>query len=371
MLTGTLGIRVLLWAGAVVPAPRPELSVALRSVNVTSDETGPDGFQLGFDVGRDAIGSWDVLRTGALAIMNRVWIAVVIGAAPQVLIDGVVTRHDLQPSDEPGRSTLTVTGTDLTTVLDLVERNEPHANQPDSVIVTKLLGAYPQLGLAPAVTATTDVPVENDRVPRQASTDLQFIRDAASRNGFVFYLEPEAIGVTKAYWGPARRSGPPQPALTLGMGSASNLRSLSIGYDGLAPVAVEGAFVEPITKAIVSLPPLPALRVPPLAAAPAIPQRTQLLRDTSAKGPIGTALASVAQATLAPEAVQGSGELDTLRYGGVLRARGLVGVRGAGLDHDGLYYVRSVSHSIEIGRYAQRFTLSRDGRFPLLPVVRT
>jgi hypothetical protein len=369
MLGSILGVRVLLWAGAVVPTPRPELAVALRSVSVTNDEQGPDGFQLGFDVGRDTIGTWDVLRTGGLALMNRVWIAAVIGVTPHVLIDGIVTRHDLQPSADPGRSTLTVSGTDLTTELDLVERNEPHANQPDSVIVTKLIGSYPQLGLVPAVTPTTDVPLEIDRVPRQAGTDLQFIRDAAERNGFAFYLEPVTLGVTKAYWGPALRTGLPQPALTLGMGSAGNVRSLGFSNDGLAPVAVEGSFVEPFSKAIVSLPPLPALRIPPLAALPAFAARTRLLRDTASKGPIGTALASVAQATAAPEAVQGQGELDAVRYGGVLRARGLVGVRGAGLDYDGFYYVRSVSHSIEVGTYTQRFTLSRDGTFPLTPVV--
>ena len=369
MLDGTLGIRVLLWTGKAVPSPRPELTAALRTVSVTNDETGPDGFQLGFDVGRDATGAWDVLRTGALAVMDRVWIAVVIGAVPHMLIDGVVTRHDLQPSDEPGRSTLTVTGTDLTTVLDLTERNEPHANQPDSAIVTKLLLSYPQLGLVPAVTSTSDVPLEAERVPRQTMTDLQFIRDAATRNGFVFYLEPVTIGVTKAYWGPVVRDGVPQPALTLGMGAAGNVRSLTFGNDGLAPVAVEGAYVDSVTKTIISLPPLPTLRLPPLAARPATPTRTRLLRDTASKGPVGTALASVAQATAAPEAVHGSGELDALRYGGVLRARRVVGVRGAGLDYDGLYYVRSVSHSIEMGRYSQRFTLSRDGTFPLLPVV--
>jgi hypothetical protein len=370
VLSGTLGVRVLLWAGPAVPTPRPELAVALRSVNVTNDDQGPDGFQLGFDVGRDTLGTWDVLRTGALAMMNRVWIAVVIGVVPHVLIDGIVTRHDLQPSDEPGRSTLTVTGTDLTTKLDLTERNEPHANQPDSVIVTKLLMSYPQLGLVPAVTATSDVPLETDRIPRQAGTDLQFIRDAAERNGFVFYLESITLGVSKAYWGPALRTGLPQPALTLGMGAAGNVRSLSFSNDGLAPVAVAGAFVEPITKAIIPLPPIPPLRVPPLAAVPALPARTRVLRDTSGKGPLGTALAALAQANEAPEAVQGNGELDAVRYGGVLRARGLVGVRGAGLDYDGLYYVRSVSHSIELGRYTQRFTLTRDGTFPLAPVVR-
>ena len=70
----------------------------------------------------------------------------------------------------------------------------------------------------------------------------------------------------------------------------------------------------------------------------------------------------MAAATQAPEAVRGSGEVDTARYGAVLRARGLVGVRGAGLDYDGFYFVRSVTHSITQGLvHAELHALSREG----------
>jgi len=39
----------------------------------------------------------------------------------------------------------------------------------------------------------------------------------------------------------------------------------------------------------------------------------------------------------------------------------LVGVRGAGLAYDGLYYVDSVTHNVKRGEYKQNFSLSRDG----------
>jgi hypothetical protein len=53
--------------------------------------------------------------------------------------------------------------------------------------------------------------------------------------------------------------------------------------------------------------------------------------------------------------------LDVVRYGGVLNARSLVGVRGAGQAFDGLYYVKSVTHKIKRGEYKQNFTLTRNG----------
>jgi len=68
-------------------------------------------------------------------------------------------------------------------------------------------------------------------------------------------------------------------------------------------------------------------------------------------------------------AISGNGSLDVLRYGRVLRSRMLVGVRGAGLAYDGLYYVDSVTHNIKQGEYKQSFNLSRDGLISNTPVV--
>jgi hypothetical protein len=78
----------------------------------------------------------------------------------------------------------------------------------------------------------------------------------------------------------------------------------------------------------------------------------------------------VAAATRAPEPIEGNGEVDGVRYGSVLRARRLVGVRGAGTSYDGFYWVKRVTHRVHPGAYTQQFTLSRDGTGALLPVVR-
>jgi hypothetical protein len=53
----------------------------------------------------------------------------------------------------------------------------------------------------------------------------------------------------------------------------------------------------------------------------------------------------------------------------VLRARQLVGLRGAGYLHDGLYYVKRVTHSLSTGRYTQSFTLTREGVGSTVPEV--
>lgn len=367
MLESVLGIRVLLWTGNPIPTPSPSLLAPLRSIEVRNDAESSDGFQMTFAVSKDTFGRYDVMDT--LSPGTRVWIGAVLGVIPEALIDGVVERHDLSPSDQPGESTLTVTGTTVSSLLGLEEKDQPHANQPDFVIVTKILASYPELGLIPEVTPTTDVPIELQRTPHQRETDLALVQRLADNNGFVFYTEPVTFGANRAHWGPVVRVGIPQRAITRGMGAHGNCSQLSFSFDSLAPEGATGTFVEPITKIRIPVPALPSLRIPPLSSSPASPLRTTRLRETGNAGPIQTALASAAAATRAPEAVSGQGSLETARYGGVLRARRLVGLRGAGLEYDGFYYVKNVTHSITRSSYTQGFGLSREGTGTLTPAV--
>ena len=94
------------------------------------------------------------------------------------------------------------------------------------------------------------------------------------------------------------------------------------------------------------------------------------MRDTADQNPAQAATTAIAAVTNSPDSVRGEGEVDAVRYGSVLRARKLVGVRGVGFSYDGNYYVRRVTHSISRGEYTQRFSVSREGTGSLLPVVR-
>ncbi|MFT3769514.1 MAG: hypothetical protein QM820_29095 [Minicystis sp.] len=370
MLASLLGIRLLVWMGRTIPTPPPPgLLDVLGEVEVTNDARSGDGFRLTFSVTKGLL-DYDAITSGALEPMTRVIIAAVMGVVPEVLIDGVITHTQLAPSSEPGASTLTVMGRDLRVALDLEERSAKYENQPDFIIFNQLVLRYPQYGLVPMATPTTSIPIMLQRTPWQAETDLAFIERMAQRNGYVFYIEPATVGVNTAYFGPQIRAGLPQPALTLNMGADTNLKSISFSNDALAPVGATGKFVEPFTRTALPIPPLPSLRVPPLAAMPAQPLRTRIARDAAHEGPTDAALTVLAATMNAPDPLRAQGELDGVRYGSVLRARRLVGVRGAGYAHDGFYYVERVTHLIRRGAYTQQFSLSREGTGALLPVVR-
>ena len=63
------------------------------------------------------------------------------------------------------------------------------------------------------------------------------------------------------------------------------------------------------------------------------------------------------------------GSLDVLRYGRLLKPRQLVGVRGAGLAFDGLYFVKSVTSTMKRGEFKQSFELTRNGLVSITPTV--
>jgi hypothetical protein len=97
--------------------------------------------------------------------------------------------------------------------------------------------------------------------------------------------------------------------------------------------------------------------------------QTKPVRGMAKYSPVEALLIGVAKAAQSSDAVKGTGSLDVLRYGRILRARKLVGVRGAGTAFDGLYYVTSVTHQIKRGEYKQNFSLSRNGLISTLPEV--
>ena len=370
MLDRTLSIRLMLLIGKTVPLPASmTLLESIDQIEVTCSDVEGDGFQMRFATKKENGVEYNALSGSSLATGSRVIIGVYFGVIPHVLIDGVITRRDISPATSGEQATVSVTGKDLSLRLDLEQRKEFYPNQPDSVIVTQILSRYAQYGILPTVAPTTDVPIITERIPRQNETDLQFIKRLAQRNGYVFYLEPQTFGTSIAYWGPKIRTGIPQSALTLNMGDATNVESLSFSDDGLASVATEGKFIETMSGQALPIPSLPSLRIPPLVASPASPLRTELAEDTSKKSSATAAISLLAAMMNAPEPVQGSGTLNARQYGKVLRARQLVGVRGAGQSFNGNYYVRSVTHTLKKGEYKQQFTIEREGLGSLTPVV--
>jgi hypothetical protein len=384
-----LGSQLTLLIGPTVPLPAPiELTEALKSVEVTHQDEGRSGFQLTFQAGRSGpsdLVDYRILLEPLLRPFARVILVVTFGGVPRVLMDGVVTHQLHSPSDQPGASTVTVTGEDVSVMMDLKQKRIPWPAVPELVIALAIIGTYAQFGLIPDVRppTTTDIPLPIQRTPVQVGTDLAYLKEMASRYAFVFYVEPGPVPlVNKAYWGPPNRVGVPQGALSVNLGNETNVEQIGFSFNALAPNTVAFKIQDRDTETQFGFETFASTRLP-LSAMPALlvdqPNVRSVDMGIVGGGEGGTpAGLNIVQALARAQAqtdastdnvVTATGTLDALRYGRLLQPRGLVGLRGAGLTYDGTYYVKSVTHSITKGEYKQRFTLTRDGTISLTPVV--
>ncbi len=361
------GLHLTLMIGSVKaePVSQPVIE-ALTEVQVTSAATSQSGFQLTFTLGKNSVVSQQLLPSGYFDPRQRVIIVATVHGTPHVLMDGVITKQDVSPSDEAGASTLTITGLDLTALMDFIDLTGiPYPAMPSAAIVGLILAKYLVFGVIP-VPIPSVIPflvTPEKGWNTQQGTDLAYIRSLGTQVGHVFYVAPgPSPGMSTAYWGPETRYGSPQPALSINLDAGSNVESLGFSYDGLARQQLLVSVMEPITKIPIPIPiPEVTLLKPTLAIETAKTLKTRQLGNV-AKFTIPKAI-QLALAVLSgsSDAVTGNGQLNVLRYGHVLKARQIVSVRGGGTNFDGLYYVKSVTHSIKRGEYTQSFSLARGG----------
>jgi hypothetical protein len=369
-------LYLTLLAGPVeaLPVPKPVID-ALVSVEVTESATGRSGFQLTFTLGNNSILETLLLLAGGLPIpVLRVILLVTFAGLPQVIMDGIIQHHEVVPDAMSGSSKLVVTGQDLSAMMDLIDFSGlPYPGMSPDIRVLTILAKYGMFGIVPEVipVPAPDIPVPVEQIPSQKKTDLQYIQQLAQEAGYVFYITPGPLpGMNQAYWGPQVRVGIPQPSLNVNMDSWTNVESLNFRYQPQSSVLPIVFIQEPITKMTLPIPIPPVTPFnPPLGIAVPIPQKIEEMDSTAQLSPAQALMRGMARAVETADVVTGDGTLDVVRYGQPLRARSLVGVRGAGLAFDGLHYVDSATHSLKPGEYKQSFVLKRNALISNLPLV--
>jgi hypothetical protein len=369
------GVSLSLLIGPVVPIPVPPVVLdALTEVEVTSSAGAASGFRLAFTLNnRSALHTTFLVAATRTALM-RVIVIVTIKSMPTVLMDGVITNQQLVAGSQPGQTTLAIIGEDLSKLMDLQEFNGiPYPAMPQNVQVMTVLSKYLALGVVPVVIPpiSLDVPLPTGRIPSHEGTDLHHVLALAEEVGYVFYVDPGPLpGFNTAYWGPEIKVGIPQPALSLDMDAHRNVDSLSFTFDSANTDLPVVMIQNPLTKVPIPIP-IPKINPlqPPLGVFGPPITRISIQEGTaklSAMAALGEGLAAASESL---DAVTANGSLDVVRYGHVLKSRKLVGVRGAGLAFDGLYYVRSVTSTIKPGEFKQSFELSRNGLVSITPAV--
>lgn len=377
-----IGTHLTILAGPGVPLPLPETALrAMASLEVTHATDGRSGLQAQFRAGRGASIAealeYPLMRLPGLKAGARIVVMLTVGIVPDVLFDGFITQSQLTPGTGQGDGTLAITAEDLGVKLDQVDRTEAYPGLPVAAIAALVMARYAQYGLVPLVIPpiVTEVPLPMDRPTTQGESDLEFLKKLATDLDYIFTITPGPLPLTSTgYFGPAIGLGLPQPALTINMGPDTNVTAINFQFNAADAGSVTGSVQDRQTNREVPVRSTVPLRVP-LATAPAVLNQGLAAQRRYRPGGARTAATAMAEAQAASdrassEVLTAEGTLDGARYGSILKPRKLVGLRGAGLDHDGLYMVREVKHQLARGSYTQAFKLAREGLGSTVPLVR-
>jgi len=337
-----------------------ELLAAVREIEVEDHAELADMLRLKLAVAVRADGAaWSVLDDELFQRLTKLRVDVNVGSRRVPLIEAYVIETRSEFSNTPGESLLEVVAMDPTSLMNLEEKVRAWPDMADSDIATTIFGEY---GFTPQVDQTQPTRQELDRTVMQRGTDIRFLRDLAERNGYECYAElNEDNGQVEGHFHPSRGDHAPQGVLSVNMGTATNVNRFKANFDMLSPVTAEARNVE----------------VGSLADQEAdIDSQTEELGEQASTQPdrprrvliANTGLAETgelqtytqAAVDRAAWAIRAEGELSSVVYGDVLRAKRPVNVRGAGRQFSGTYYVEKVLHRFGDDGYTQSFTLRRN-----------
>jgi phage protein D len=340
----------------------PELMEAIHQLEVEDHAQMADMLRLSVAVSvRDNGSGWDVLDDDVFDRLTNIKVKVNVGSgSAEPLIDAYVIETNADFSNQPGRSLLRVVAMDPTVLMNLEEKVRPWPNMADSDIASSIFGEY---AFTAEVEQTQPSRQEVDHTTIQRGTDIQFLRQLASRNGYEFYVETNPQGGQPAAHSHRERlEQSAQGVLSVNMGRAANVDKFKARFDMLRPTTAQATGLDAETRADQPAQAENASqRVLGGESALGGKRPRKVLLSRTGLAETGE-LQTLAQAVVDQSswAITAEGELSTVAYGGVLRAKRPVEVRGAGRQFSGTYYVERVLHIIRGEGYSQRFSLRRN-----------
>jgi phage protein D len=341
----------------------PELLGAVIQVDVEDHAELADMLRMRIAVAVRANGSgWTVLDDNLFPRLTPVAVDVIIGGTKTPLFDGFVIETQAAFSNEPGQSLLTVVAMDPTVLMHLEEKVKAWPNMADSDVASAIFSdaAY---NLTPVIEATPWQRQEDEQTLIQRGSDIQFLRRLADRNGFECFVElNDSTGQAEGHFHPPKPSATPQGVLSVNLGEATNVNVFSARFDMLGPTTAEVTGLD-ISSGNDQQSTITSTSLQDLGKSASLPQdrpRKVLLAGTgmAQTGELQPLAQSVVDRS--SWAIRAAGELNTLAYGGILRAKRPVEVRGAGRQFSGTYYIERVLHSFSGDGYTQRFELKRN-----------
>jgi phage protein D len=342
-----------------------ELLNAVKQIEIEDHASMADMLRLRLAVAvREDGGGWTVLDDEIFTRLSNVRISVTVGTGPLMpLLEAYVIDVDTTFSSQPNSSELVVTAMDPTVLMHLDEKVRPWPNMTDSDVASSIFsdGDY---RFTPVVESTRWSRQENDHTLIQRGSDIAFLHQLADRNGYECYVEMNAAGQVEGHFHSPRPDAEAQGTLSVNMGAATNVNRFRARFDMLGPTVAKAATIDPDDASEQSGDASEPAQASGMGDAPATaserPRKVLLSQLGMAKaGEVQRFAQSVVDRS--SWSIVAEGELNTVAYERVLRAKQPVMVRGVGQQFSGRYYVERVLHTITgDGTWTQRFTLRRN-----------
>ena len=307
---------------------------------------------------------WTLLDDALFTRLANLKLTVTVGSGSAIpLISAYVIEVDTNFSSGPNASELVVTAMDPTVLMHLDETVKAWANMKDSEVAQAIFGDA-KYKFSSVVEDTKWSRQENDHTLMQRGTDIQFLQQLASRNGYECFVELADSGEVEGHFHPPKHDGQPQGTLTVNMGAATNVNAFRARYDMLGPAKAKASTLDPDDKSSQKGQADDSTQADGMGDEPSVPAdrpRTVLLSQLgmAQSGEVQRLTQSVVNKS--SWSITAEGEVNAVAYGGVLKAKQPVMVRGVGRTFSGRYYVERVLHTFgSDGTYVQRFTLKRN-----------
>lgn len=304
-------------------------------------------------------GDLPLLVDGRLDAGSEISILVPDSHGRQCLVKGPVIGQSISLQHGGAGSTLLVHGADTTISMDRQAKSQVWAGLTDSDAVTSILGNY---GFTPDVESTTAGHFEEKHTLIQRATDLNFVQQLARRNGFLFWVTCDELGLETAHFKRPVLDDVSDVQLIINLDSP-NIQELRIDWDVERPTIVEALQMDLNSKVDINggvmATPLSVLGDLDLSAITGDTRSQYLTAPSDDAGD----LTSRGEGALIDAGwfVRASCQASLAILGRLVRAHTVVNLRGAGSRHSGNYFVASVRHSIDAVAHTMEIELIRNG----------
>jgi len=345
--------------------PAPDLFLSLIEMEVDEDHRVAASFRIKLAMNRKTDGLWTILDDERIKPWARMTISVNVADEEVEIITGYVTRITPHVDPNPNGSHLEIWGLDPSCLMSLEEKVKAWPNISDGDIAQQVFSQYK---LKPKVEGTEVIHAEAMGTIIQRETDIQFLKRLARRNGFECFVSGDT-----GFFRKPPLDGEPLPVLAAHFGPETNLINFDAKLNTLLPAKIEMHHVDTVGKqiedAVIEAGEQEQLgrdRAESIVAPNGIISRTHVRHAVAVGKP---EMENLCRA-LFEEAewfIEATGEVESVLYGEVLKARSPVPIKGVGEIFSGIYYLTHVKHLFYLDTYTQQFTARRNAMAPSGP----